>query len=101
MNDDQAPRKAAPALPAAHWFKRSRHVRIRPTPARLRVLEAIVQLGRSRVKCADISSHLALSGAPLPAATIYCVAKEMAQAGLLMRDREDGGLTVYSLAAGI
>lgn len=101
MNDDHAPRKAAPALPAAHWFKRSRQVRIRPTPARLRVLEAIVQLGRSRVKCADISSHLAQNGAPLPAATIYCVAKEMAQAGLLMRDREDGGLTVYSLAAGV
>lgn len=82
---------------ASTLFRRRHRFRMRPTQPRLLVLKAIESLGRDGGRYMDIRRQLESAGTPLAEQTIYRVAREMADAGLLTRGHATDGRIVYRL----
>lgn len=82
-------------MPEIAMFRKGSRMLIRPTYPRMRVLRAVVGFGERGVNCTELYERLLHDGAPLTVPTIYRVAKELAMAGLLQRERSDDGKVFY------
>ena len=69
-------------------FERLRAVRLRPTSARICILQVLDAGARTALHAETICQQLAQMGIAVSLGTIYRVLKEMEQAGLLLRERE-------------
>lgn len=99
MTDIQQKPASSPSASAdaSTLFRRRHKFRMRPTQPRLLVLKAIESLGQDGGKYPDIRRQLESAGTPLAEQTIYRVAREMADAGLLTRCHATDGRIVYRL----
>ena len=69
-------------------FERLRAARLRPTSARICILQVLDGGARAALHAETICQQLAQMGIAVSLGTIYRVLKEMEQAGLLLRERE-------------
>lgn len=87
---------APPAGAARDAAQRRRHaVALRPTYSRLQVLQAVQRAGAHGIGCQALYVALLRGGAALPLATIYRVAKDLADAGLLARGLDSDQRVIY------
>lgn len=84
------PMAASYALPdgADRIFERLRAARLRPTSARICILQILDASARAALNAEVIYQQLLQIGIAVSLGTIYRVLKEMEQAGLLLRERE-------------
>lgn len=69
-------------------FERLRAARLRPTSARICILQILDASERAALNAETIYQQLAQIGIAVSLGTIYRVLKEMEQSGLLLRERE-------------
>ncbi|MDN2712103.1 MULTISPECIES: Fur family transcriptional regulator [unclassified Janthinobacterium] len=69
-------------------FERLRGARLRPTSARVCILQVLAGTQRQAMNAEGIYQQLLHMGIAVSLGTIYRVLKEMEQAGLLLRERE-------------
>ncbi|WP_425251773.1 Fur family transcriptional regulator [Janthinobacterium sp. NFX145] len=69
-------------------FERLRAVRLRPTSARICILQVLAGTQRQAMNAESIYQQLLQIGIAVSLGTIYRVLKEMEGAGLLLRERE-------------
>ena len=77
------------AMPAGDGriFQRLRAARLRPTSARICILQVLDAGARTALNAETIYQQLSQMGIAVSLGTIYRVLKEMEQAGLLLRER--------------
>ena len=69
-------------------FERLRAARLRPTSARICILQMLDASARAALNAETIYQQLTQMGIAISLGTIYRVLKEMEQTGLLLRERE-------------
>ncbi|MFZ4878199.1 Fur family transcriptional regulator [Janthinobacterium sp. Mn2066] len=70
-------------------FERLRAAQLRPTSARICILQLLAGNGHASLNAEDIYQQLHDSGIAVSLGTIYRVLRELETAGLLLRERED------------